>query len=208
MSGNGHGWANPTPAGLVALAMACFTFFALLSGAVKPTAIPLLGIWLIGGFVVQVIVGVVELREGNSTGGNVFVFFSAFFMLVGGLEFIFKYFAMLNKWPLDPTIDGWAWLTLTIAVWLWTAAYFRATSIMTLLVFGLDIALPIITFTDLGLLAASWHVYAAYALLFSGCLALYVASAGLVNTAFNRTVFPLTKPWSETREQSTEKIAG
>lgn len=197
MSGDEHGWANPTPAGLVALAVACFTFFAVLSGAVKPTAIPLLGIWLLGGFVVQIIVGLVELKDGNSTGGNVFVFFSAFFMLVGGLEFIFKYFAMLYKWPLDPTIDGWAWLTLTIAVWLWTPAYFKATSLMTLLVFGLDVALPFITLCDLGILDGSYKLYAAYPLLFSGCFALYIASAVIVNTAYNKTVFPLTKPWSE-----------
>ena len=30
-------WANPTPAGLVALAVACFGFFALLSGKVEPS---------------------------------------------------------------------------------------------------------------------------------------------------------------------------
>ncbi|MEI6856984.1 hypothetical protein [Psychrilyobacter sp.] len=36
-------WSNPTPAGLVALAVACFCFFAILSGKVTHDAMPLLG---------------------------------------------------------------------------------------------------------------------------------------------------------------------
>jgi len=38
-------WANPTPAGLVALAVACVCFFALLNGYVNPSAMPLVGCW-------------------------------------------------------------------------------------------------------------------------------------------------------------------
>jgi succinate-acetate transporter protein len=55
---------------------------------VEHSAVPLWDAWLIGGFVVQLVVGLVELREGNTTGGNVFTFFAGFFMLVGGLEFM------------------------------------------------------------------------------------------------------------------------
>ncbi len=62
MSSN-HEWANPAPAGLLALAMACFTFFALLSGKVEYLTIPLLGCWLIGGFVIQIMLGILELRK-------------------------------------------------------------------------------------------------------------------------------------------------
>ena len=55
-------WANPTPAGLVALAVACFGFFAILSGRVTHDAMPLLGAWLLGGFVVQFIVALLDLK--------------------------------------------------------------------------------------------------------------------------------------------------
>jgi len=64
MSGNSS-WANPAPAGLVALAVACFTFYAILTGKVDGTAAPLLGCWIIGGFVVQLIVGLIELMEAQ-----------------------------------------------------------------------------------------------------------------------------------------------
>ena len=72
-----HRWADPSPAGLVATALSCFVFFAMHSGRVEANAAPLLGIWLLGGFIVQVIVGLIELKHGNLIGGNVFLFYSA-----------------------------------------------------------------------------------------------------------------------------------
>jgi len=196
MSSNGHGgWANPAPAGLVALAIACFTFYALLGGKVDHSAIPLLGIWLLGGFVVQVIVGLVEMRTGALTGGNVFVVFSAFFMLVGGLEFLFKYFAGINGWAFDAGIDGWAWLVLLITLVLWTPAYLKQSPlIMSLCVLALDLGVFFVAFMDLGILARTYSSAAAICLLFSGIFGLYVASAIILNTAFERTVLPMPGP--------------
>ena len=41
MSSNEHNtWASPAPAGLVALAIACFCFYALLAGKVDHSCIP------------------------------------------------------------------------------------------------------------------------------------------------------------------------
>ena len=193
MSDN-HGWANPSPAGLVALAMACFTFFALLTGKVEHTAIPLLGCWLIGGFVVQLVVGLIELREGNSAGGNVFTFFAAFFMLVGGLEFLVKYFAALHSWPLDARIDGWAWLTLAVALITWTPAYFKAPLALCLAILCLDVAVPIICLMDLQVLAPTAAPIAGYLLAVTGLLGLYISSAIITNTAYNRQVLPMPGP--------------
>ena len=182
MSGN-KGWANPAPAGLVALAMACFTFYAVLTGKVDHSCIPLLGCWLIGGFVIQLVVGIMELLEGNSTGGNVFLFFSAFFMLVGGMEFFVKFLAHSNSWTMDARIDGWAWLSLAIALLLWTPAYFKAPLVLTLIVLALDVAVPLIAFMDMGVIAkATWAPIAGYFLMISGLLALYLSGAIIVNT--------------------------
>ena len=72
-------WANPATAGLTALAIVCTAFFAVLTGIVPHTATPMLGCWMIGGFVVQFVVALIELRSGAVLGGNVFLLFSAFF---------------------------------------------------------------------------------------------------------------------------------
>jgi len=195
MSEHGKGWANPGPAGLVALAMACFTFYALLTGKVDHTCLALLGMWLLGGFVIQVIVGIMELLEGNTTGGNVFVFFSAFFMLVTGLELIFKYFAIMNGWPMDAHIDGWGWLPLAIALFVWTPAYFKSPLSLLAIVLALDVAVPIITFHDMGVLTAVWaSPTAGLFLLIAGIFGLYTASAIILNTAYGKVVLPTGAP--------------
>jgi hypothetical protein len=198
MSNNhGSGWANPGPAGLVALAIACFTFFAVLSGKCTGEGNPLLflGIWLIGGFVVQLCVGLIELKEGNLLGGNTFLFFSAFFMLVGGLEFIFEFFAGVHGWKINAGVDGWAWLVLFLILIPFTIAFLKQTAAsLGLAVVILFVGVFFVTFSKLGMLGASAHTYAAWCLLIAGILALYTSGATVLNGAFGRTVLPVGSP--------------
>ena len=187
-------WSNPTPAGLVALAIACFCFFALLSGRVTGGALPLLGCWLLGGFVVQFTVALVDLKGGNTTGGNTFLFFSAFFMLVGGLEMILKFNAVTNGIVLDAHIDGWAWLVLTLVLYMWTPAFFKTPLVLTLIILALDVALPFIALMDLGILPKTYSVIPAWSLLMAGIFGIYLSAAIVVNTAFGRQIYPSPGP--------------
>jgi len=184
-------WANPTPAGLVALAVACFCFFALLNGLVEKSAMPLVGCWLLGGFAVQLVVALADLKQGNHAGGNTFLYFSAFFMLVGGLEMFVKYNALTAGAPADARIDGFAWIPLTLALLLWTPAFMKPFSLLSLVVLALDVALPFITLLDLQVLPASFSAIPAYALLFAGLIALYLGAAQVVNTALGKTIYPV-----------------
>ncbi|PKM77159.1 MAG: hypothetical protein CVU90_08385 [Firmicutes bacterium HGW-Firmicutes-15] len=198
MSSSEHGgvWANPAPAGLTALAVACFGFFSVLTGKVPHSVLPLLGCWLIGGFVVQMVVGVIELRQGAILGGNVFLFFSAFFMLVGGLEFIIRTSPAWAAANPSNAVDGWAWLVLTITTILWTPAYMKtAPSTLSLLVISLDIGIVFFTLMELGLIAAAiGATYAGWFLLIAGILGIYIAAGIQLNTAFGKTIFPLGGP--------------
>lgn len=201
MSGNGA-WANPAPAGLVALGVACFTFYYLLTCPKAIAVAPLLACWLLGGFVIQFTVAVIELMEGATTGGNVFLIFSAFFMLAGAAEFMVKYMANANKavWtiPLDSTIDGWAWAALAIFIIGFTPAYFKATAVLTTAVITLDVAVVTIALMDLKLLdKAVGDPIAAWFLLITGILGLYLAIAIVTNTAFGKSVLPIPAPWSK-----------
>ena len=184
-------WSNPTPAGLVALAVACFCFFAMLNGFVKPSAMPLMGCWLIGGFIVQMIVGLLDLKGGNHAGGNTFLFFSAFFMLTGGMEMFVKYHGINSGMPIDTRIDGYAWLALTLVLYLWTPAFLKSFSLLSLIVLALDAALPFITLLDLKILPPAFSVIPAYALLTAAVLAIYLSAALVVNTSFGRKIFPV-----------------
>ena len=187
-------WENPTPAGLVALAVACACFFALLTGKVEASAMPLIGCWLLGGFVVQLVVALLDLKGGNATGGNTFLFFSAFFMLTGGLEMLLKHRALTAGAPLDARIDGWAWAVLAVTLLLWTPAFFKSLSLLSLIVLALDVALPLIALVDLKVLThpAAAHI-AAWALLAAGLMGMYLAAGMVVNGALGREVYPMLK---------------
>jgi len=184
-------WSNPTPAGLVALAVACFCFFAILNGFVEASAMPLIGCWLIGGFVVQAVVALVDLKNGNHVGGNTFLFFCAFFMLVGGMAMFLKYGGIVSGAPLDTRIDGYAWAALTLALFLWTPAFLKPFSLLSLIVLALDVALPFITLIDLQILPASFAFIPAYALLIAALIALYLSAALVVNTALGKKFYPV-----------------
>ena len=186
-------WANPTPAGLVALAAACVCFFAFLTGRVSASAMPLIGCWLLGGFAIQLVVALLDLKSGNLSGGNTFLFFSAFFMLVSGLEMLLKYNAIKTGAPLDGRIDGYVWTALTIVVWLWTPAFFAKFSLLSVIVALLDIALPFIALVDLGLLSRAYAQIPAWSLLAAGATAVYLCSALIVNGTFKKTIYPLPK---------------
>jgi succinate-acetate transporter protein len=186
-------WANPTPAGLVALAIACICFFALLTGGVSATAMPLIGCWLLGGFVIQFVVALLDLKSGNQPGGNTFLFFSAFFMLTSGLEMLLKYKAITVYSPLDGRIDGYAWVVLSIVLWLWTPAFFAKFNLLSLIVALLDIALPFIALTDLGVLPHQFVNISAWSLLAAAAVAVYLSAATIVNGALKKPFYPLPK---------------
>ena len=184
-------WSNPSPAGLVAYAVACYCFFAVFTGKVDNSALPLLGCWLIGGFVIQIVVGIVDLKNRNLAGGNLFLFFSGFFMLTGGLGMFLKYRSIADGVPLDARIDGYAWLVLCIIVILWTPAFFKKFSLLSVTVLVLNVALPLIALADIGVIPKSPALQiAAWALLVSGSLAIYVASALVVNGTYGKKIYP------------------
>jgi succinate-acetate transporter protein len=97
-----HSFATPGPAGLAALAVACFGFGAVFLGLVKPGGLPLLAAWLFGGCLVQYTTAVMELKDHNILGGNVFMFFSAFFMLGAALSVLSKFFMLAGAGAFIP----------------------------------------------------------------------------------------------------------
>jgi len=117
-----HTFASPGPAGLGALAVACFGFGAVFMGWVKVEGLPILFAWLVGGGVVQYTVAVMELKDHNITGGNVFLFFSAFFMFGASLSVLAKFFMIKFGMAPHGYVEGWTWMAgagfLTWARWI------------------------------------------------------------------------------------------
>ncbi|MCL2433831.1 MAG: hypothetical protein FWD16_04865 [Clostridia bacterium] len=192
---NNPAWANPTPAGLVALAAACACFFALLTGKVTNDAMPLIGCWLLGGFVVQITVALLDLKSGNLAGGNTFLFFCAFFMLASGLEMFAKHNALTAGLPADGRVDGYVWGALTLVTWLWTPAFWKKFTLLSVIIALLDVALPLIAIADLKVFApevsANMGKVAAWFLAGSGLVAIYTSAAMVVNGTFGKKIYPM-----------------
>jgi succinate-acetate transporter protein len=93
--------------------------------------------------------------------------------------------------PLDSTIDGFAWSVLTLVVWLWTPAFFKKFTLLSVVVALLDLGLPFITLTDLGVLPKSLSVIAAWSLLAAGLVAVYLGAGTVVNGAYGKKVYPM-----------------
>lgn len=188
--------ANPAPAGLIALAVACFTFFAALTGKITVDSYFQMGVWLLGGFLVQTVVAKGEYELGSLTGGNVFMFFSAFFMFVGGVEHIFEYFAHIYSLPTQTLVSGYAWVVLTVGLITWTPAYLKESNkAMSLAVIAIDISIIIVSLLKLGLVQASLAPIAGWGLLIAGILGLYVAAGIILNSAFNKEIVKLGSPF-------------
>lgn len=194
MSGQDTGWANPSPAGLVALAIAVITIWASLTGKIDHSAALYIAMWLFGGFIIQFTVAVIELREGALTGGNVFLFFAGFFMLTGAMTDVVGFFAAMKGIEMQATVNGYGWLVLTIALMTWTPAYLKtAPAVFSLTVVDLVIMAWCVTFLKLGMALPILVPIAAYTALLAVIGALWCAASFILNPAFGKELIPLGK---------------
>ena len=191
-----HSFASPGPCGLGALAMACFTFFALLTGKVTHDALPLLACWMVGGGICQIVAGVIELKDHNIIGGNVFTFFAAFFMFVTALSLATKYGLSKAGLPMDGRIEGWGWLAGLAFLVMMTPGYLKSPKILFIAVVLIDIALLCIVCLDLKLNInrAIFAQVAAWTLFIAGWIGIYLVGATALNTHFGRVILPTTSP--------------
>jgi len=192
-----HSFANPSAAGLGALAVACFGFGAVFTGQVEAGGLPLLAAWLIGGGIVQFTVAAMELKDHNATGGNVFLFFCAFFMFAAALSTLAKFLMLTGMLPVKPhvVVEGYCWMAGAAFLTAVTPAYLKSAKPMFILVLLLDIALWMIVFNDLGKLDASLKPVIGYLLYVSGWIGVYMVAALANNTAFGREVVPTFGTW-------------
>ena len=188
-----HSFVSPGPAGLGALAVACFGFGAVFTGQVGLGGLPLLAAWLIGGGIVQYTVAVMELKDHNMTGGNVFLFFSAFFMFGAALSVLFKYLMLagiLGDVKPQAMVEGFCWMAGASFLTAVTPAYLKGPTPLFLIVLMLDIALWLIVGLDMGILGAALKPVVGYLLFACGWIAIYLVAAIVNNHVYGRTVLP------------------
>lgn len=195
MSQQEHSFANPAPAGLGALAIACFAFFALLTGRVSHEAAPILATWLVGGAICQIAAGLIELKDHNIAGGNLMLFFGSFFMVTGALGMLIKTDLAAKGILFDASIEGYTWLCAFFVLLALTPCYLKANKVFFWLVIVADLAVLFIALADLKIAKAILGPAAGWLLLIAGFLALYLVAAIAINGTFGKTVLPLPAPY-------------
>ncbi|NIB38656.1 hypothetical protein HBA55_03610 [Pseudomaricurvus alkylphenolicus] len=193
MSEPQHTFVSPGPAGLAALAVACFGFGAVFTGQVGLGGLPLLAAWLIGGGIVQYTVAVIELKDHNMTGGNVFLFFSAFFMFGAALSVLVKFLmlsGMLGSAAPQSVVEGYCWMAGAAFLTSITPSYLKAPKPLFAVVILVDIVLWMIVGLDLGLLDAAFKPLVGYLLFSAGWIALYLAAAIVNNHIHGKELLP------------------
>ncbi|PHR61892.1 MAG: hypothetical protein COA43_01600 [Robiginitomaculum sp.] len=193
MSDDTHAFITPAPAGLAALAVACFGFAAVFMGKVELGGLPILAAWLVGGGIVQIVVALIELKDKNMMGGNIFLFFSAFFMFGAALSTMAKFNMLSGQIPdIVPhsVVEGYCWMAGAAFLTICTPAYLKAPLPLFLIVFIVDFVLWMIVGLDLEILGASFRPYVGYLLMVAGWISLYLAGAIVNNHVFGKTVLP------------------
>lgn len=188
-----HTFVTPGPAGLGALAVACFGFGAVFTGKVGLGGFPLLAAWLVGGGIVQYTVAVMELKDHNMTGGNVFLFFAAFFMFGAALSVMSKYLMLsgvVGSVKPEPMVEGFCWMAGAAFLTAVTPAYLKSPTPLFILVVLLDIVLWLIVGLDMGMIGASVKPTIGYLLYASGWIGVYLVAAIVNNHIYGRVVLP------------------
>jgi|SRR5665648_6253 len=117
---NNHAFASPGPAGLMVLGFYLGCLFPVATGqAPHEMAIVLVALGFIGG-IVQLVAGVIELRNGMILPGNILCAFSAF-MFLGMGENLFK---ALKLMPANSaSVDGYIFTIMGILMVGFTAPF-------------------------------------------------------------------------------------
>ncbi|MDD5169840.1 MAG: GPR1/FUN34/YaaH family transporter [Syntrophales bacterium] len=190
-----HSFVTPGPAALGAYVVAVFGFGAVFLGKISVNGLPLLAAWLVGGGVIQLTAGIMELKDHNVTGGNVFLYFSGFFMFAAALSVLAKFLMIQHGLKPDVIIEGWCWMAGTGFLVAMTPAYSRANAALFFLVVLVDVALALIALLDLGIAdPAICKPIVGYLLITTGCIALYLIMGVATNTAFGKAIIPIPKP--------------
>ena len=93
-------WAGTGPTGFAAFSMVCLLIWLSLNGHVPKENVPVFFALMTAGAIAQILAGMVDLRKGLSTPGNLLLSFGTMFMLGPALTFLLVGLKLATPVPL------------------------------------------------------------------------------------------------------------
>jgi hypothetical protein len=93
-------WAGTTATGYSAFTMVCLMIWLMLNGYVPKENVPVFFALLTAGSVAQIIAGIIQLKRGLATAGNLLLTFGTLFMMGPALTFLLVGLNLATSHPL------------------------------------------------------------------------------------------------------------
>ncbi len=184
-------FANPGPAGLMVLSFYLVCLWSVATHQAPPEMVNVLIPLGFAGGIVQLVAGIIDLKNGEVMTGNIMLAFSTF-MWLGFWEFLGKALGFI---PQNTALaDGWVFLVMGILMSGFTIGYLRAPKVAFWFMIFTDIfflsgGIFFLTSIKEIWLVTSWDIPLVI-------IAIIWLVLGLVlNSVFEKTVIPLGEPY-------------
>lgn len=184
------GWANPAPAGMMVLAFYLGCLWPVAAGMAPHELIYILVALGFCGGLIQVISGIIELRNGEIGPGNIMLAFSSF-MWLGMLEKLLQCLKLLP--PNTAAVDGWVFLIMALLMISFTPAYMIKGTAPTLFMVWTDVFFLFAGLFFLTSFKPFW-IIATWDLPLMILTIIWQCAGIILNTTFKRQVISLGPP--------------
>jgi hypothetical protein len=181
-------WGDATPAAMLATAVVMLANFAVLSGLVETSSGILVGVWLIGAGLVQLVASLINLREGNSLTGNIQLFYAMVLMIIPGILWIVKFWIATAGLAVDLRADGYVWFVLVAATVVLIPIQWKTHKLLGFTFILWAVAFACIMLLELSIIPIYAALIVAIAFLIAGFISIYLAALMLLGMAKRLTI--------------------
>lgn len=186
--------ADPTPLGLMGLAMVTFVAstqkFGMTEGLsfIIPWAIFL-------GAIAQIMASMLDYKHNNLFGATAFAGYGFFWLAVASSWMIkMGVFGPELAASFDGKQLGVAFLGYFIFSLIITVGAFRLNTMLSVLMLVIDVLVLALAMDSLGM-GHGWHTVAAYSEMTTALISFYGVAANFINKSYGRTLLPVGKAW-------------
>jgi len=181
-------WSSGGAPALYLIGVLLLGIYAFATSADQATAAPILGLWIIATAIPLLILGIIDMRRGDTLFGTLGMVFGGLLGFGAGLAFLRPVFL-----PGPPTMDGYWFMGTSFVIILLIPSALKKSKLFAFGLADAGIAVLLLALTLTGSLGQegwSIEVVGYLALVFS-VICFYSATARITNETYGRSILPL-----------------